>query len=50
MESRFQRLSLIAKDLTEQIQEGYLAALKNVNFYQNFDIHNIASPLTVTFF
>ncbi|SSC07334.1 3-hydroxylacyl-ACP dehydratase [bacterium endosymbiont of Bathymodiolus sp. 5 South] len=39
--------ALIAKYLTEQMQEGYLAALKNVNFYQNFDINNIASPLIV---
>ncbi|CAC9600291.1 3-hydroxydecanoyl-[ACP] dehydratase (EC 4.2.1.59) [uncultured Gammaproteobacteria bacterium] len=39
--------ALIAKDLSEKMQEGYLAALKEVNFYQNFDINNITSPLMV---
>jgi predicted hotdog family 3-hydroxylacyl-ACP dehydratase len=39
--------ALIAKDLTEQIQEGYLAALKNVNFYQQ-TIESLSHCLTVS--
>lgn len=39
--------ALVAKKLKEKMQEGYLAALRDVNFYHNFEINNITSPLTI---
>ncbi|WP_428088047.1 3-hydroxylacyl-ACP dehydratase [Candidatus Thioglobus sp.] len=39
--------ALIAKELGEKMQTGYLAALKNVNFYNYLEIHKISSPLTI---
>ncbi|HIL87067.1 MAG TPA: 3-hydroxylacyl-ACP dehydratase [Candidatus Marinimicrobia bacterium] len=39
--------AIIAEKLGEKIQEGYLAALKDVNFFNNLEINNIASPLII---
>jgi predicted hotdog family 3-hydroxylacyl-ACP dehydratase len=39
--------ALVADKLGEKMQEGYLAALKDVNFFNNLEINKITSPLII---
>jgi predicted hotdog family 3-hydroxylacyl-ACP dehydratase len=39
--------ALIAKESKEKMQEGYLAALKDVIFFNDFEINNISSSLII---
>jgi predicted hotdog family 3-hydroxylacyl-ACP dehydratase len=39
--------AIIAKESGEKMQEGYLAALKDVEFFSNLDISNISSSLII---
>jgi predicted hotdog family 3-hydroxylacyl-ACP dehydratase len=39
--------AIIAKESEEKMQEGYLAALKDVNFFNNLDINTISSSLII---
>jgi len=39
--------ALIAEKSGEKMQKGYLAALKDVNFFENLEVNNITSPLMI---
>lgn len=39
--------ALIAGKSGEKMQKGYLAALKDVNFFENLEVNNITSPLMI---
>jgi predicted hotdog family 3-hydroxylacyl-ACP dehydratase len=39
--------ALIARKSGEKMQKGYLAALKDINFFENLEVNNIASPLMI---